>query len=54
MVSKRFFCTLARGGGTQKLFCFLSGNPMFSNDYDIPMSSGIYLCERQAEGHEDR
>ena len=48
MVSKRFFCTLARGGGTQKLFCFLSGNPMFGNDYDKPMSAGIYLYQIQA------
>ena len=53
MVSKRFFCTFARGGGTQKLFCFLSGNPMFGNDYDKPMSAGIYLYQTQAEGQED-
>ena len=53
MVSKRFFCTFARGGGTQKLFCFLSGNPMFGNDYDKLKSSGIYLCQTQAEGQED-
>ena len=53
MVSKRIFCTLSRDGETQSFSVFLSGNPMFSNDYDIPMSSGIYLCQTQAEGQED-
>ena len=53
MVSKRIFCILSRDGETQSFSGFLSGNPMFGNDYDKLKSSGIYLCQTRAEGQED-
>ena len=52
-MSKRIFCILSRDGETQSFSGFLSGNPMFGNDYDKLKSSGIYVCQTQPESQED-
>ena len=48
MVSKRFFGTSACGGATQHFPVFLSGNPMFGDDYNKPVCASIYLHQIQA------